>query len=382
MRLAQTYSEEQGREQAKVNNALEERLAHLERKVEGIVASALDATKIRAPSCDGYAERSGPSRYGVTLPLSGVLPCEPCINSPSLSRWIQHVDQRLGELQNLVSISQMTAANAAAGVPVEGILDTREADLLATNGNGSALTVTRVSAGSVRDAQEADLLATSANRSALTKTGIPVGSALDTPEAGPFATNSGRSAPPDLTASTGSRSADLKLVEERVRQLEEALSKANLVVLERTSTIEQHVQDLYEKFPAQCITNRSGSKSEPPAGGPGDTATDTTGGKIAPEGLGLPKNHSYRRRRSHSPRSSSAGGVNEGVNEHTNVDEGVSIGSATGLLIAIEKGRQEADRAREAAEEALRVGKEAAERSERTGMPTDRIEYIGIVGVM
>lgn len=371
MRLAQTYSEEQGREQARINDALEERLAHLEWNVDRIATLAPDVTKIRAPSCDGNAERSGPSKYGVPLPPSGVLPGEPWTDSRGLLRWIQDVDQRLEELQNLIAVPQKTAASTAAGVPVESVLDAREADVLATSTSGSALTAADVQIESVLDARETDVLATSTSESALTASGVPVESVLDAREADLLATSVSGAAPPGDTASTGSTSANLKLVEERVRRLEETLSKANLAAKEGTSNTEQQVQDIHEEPAGQCITDRGSSKSEPLAAGPGDTIAYTGGSGLAPEGLGPPENRSRSRRcrGSRSRSSSPAGGVTEDGDKHANVDGGVPTGpAASGILEAIEKGREEASRACVAAEEALRVGREAAERSERTGM--------------
>lgn len=107
IRLAQTYSEEQGRDQARINDVLEERLANLEQQVDAVSAAATDAVVLQSQSnmggggggggCGGPAESRG-DHLG---PSSSSGLCE--INTAGLSEWMTGVDKQLEDLQRLVS---------------------------------------------------------------------------------------------------------------------------------------------------------------------------------------------------------------------------------------------------------------------------------------
>ena len=99
IRLAQTYSEEQGRDQARINDALEERLVSLEQQVD-VVSEAGNDSGALGPHPNrggGCTERS--TRGPGVLASSGF--CG--INTAGLSEWMTGVDKQLEGLQKLVS---------------------------------------------------------------------------------------------------------------------------------------------------------------------------------------------------------------------------------------------------------------------------------------
>lgn len=327
VRLAQTYSEEQGREQAAINDALEERLAHLERKVENVDMSALAAASIR-PSGDTGAKSGGYSRHGgLPPPLSGSFQGEPLVDSPGLSRWIQDVDQRLGELHSLV-VSRGTTATPMTGVAVDCATDAQICD-------------------------------------------IPIESTSETARTSHSPTR------------VASRSMELDLVEERVRLLEERISETNVTAttLGMPDT-KQEVQHVHEEPIKGSNAAGISRKLESLRVVPGDitegihdstTAVCVGGNNVVTDGVGRPEDPSRfpSRRCSRSGSNFPAGTAEQGGEIGADDDGGAATQPTLGALLeAIEKGREEASKAREAAQEALRIGREAAERSERTGKLT------------
>lgn len=326
VRLAQTYSEEQGREQAAINDALEERLTHLERKVENVAPSALAAASIR-PSDDAGAQSGGYRTHGgVPPPMSGSSQGEPLVDSPGLSRWIQDVDQRLGELHSLV-VSRGTTGTAMAGVAVD--------------------------------------CATGAQTS-------------DTPIESTSKTSQTSHSPTRVA----SRSMELDMMEERVRRLEERISDKNVAAttLGMPDT-EQEVQHVQEEPVEGSKAAEISNKLESVRAVPGDisegvhdsTTVRVSGNSVVIDSVGRPENPLRSPTRSCSPSGSdSPAGTAEQGEEMGADDDGGAITRRTpsALLEAVERGREEASKAREAAEEALRIGREAADRSERTGKST------------
>lgn len=110
VRLAQTYSEEQGRDQARINDAFEERLAVLEQRVRRVDVDADASTEAEevkttsqpSPLAAAATRGKGGGSYGTPLsrrspPASHVVP--PGIDEASLSHWMAGVDRQLEDLR-------------------------------------------------------------------------------------------------------------------------------------------------------------------------------------------------------------------------------------------------------------------------------------------
>eukprot|EP00752_Nemacystus_decipiens_P007603 g6794.t1 len=91
IRLAQTYSEEQGRDQATINDALEERLSILEQQVDAAFAASNGGVDIhkRSPVSPASLSPASPGLCG--------------INTAGLSEWMTGVDKQLQDLHELIS---------------------------------------------------------------------------------------------------------------------------------------------------------------------------------------------------------------------------------------------------------------------------------------
>lgn len=109
IRLAQTYSEEQGRDQARINDALEERVASLEQQMDVLSDAENDSGALRPhfSGGGGCADRSGGRSPGV--PASPGL-CG--INTAGLSEWMTGIDKQLEGLQRLVSASAVAGGGS------------------------------------------------------------------------------------------------------------------------------------------------------------------------------------------------------------------------------------------------------------------------------
>lgn len=96
-----------GREQARINDALEQRLAHVERHIHtpGITVSAESIAAI---------DSGGSSRDREGDPVFS--PMKPLVESPGLSRWMQNVNKRIVDLQQLFADSKGPTAAASAAV--------------------------------------------------------------------------------------------------------------------------------------------------------------------------------------------------------------------------------------------------------------------------
>lgn len=308
MRLAQTYSEEQGREQARINDVLEERLAHLERNFEVISGVLPDQVEFQSRERNDRGVRSDDSTTGtcgVPPRLSPVASDEPLIASPCLSRWMLDVDKRLSSVQMLVAVSQEGEATAEA----------------------------------------AAVSASQAYRTSGTAGAEQVGEA-------------GQNTSAMVALPVASESAALTRVEDRLQKLEASFLEAPISLPQGTSSAEPvtpYAQKREDAGQAQaaCTSARPVNHDE----GPGSRGR---GGSGTPSG-GNPSNI-----RNRSLTRSSVMADIDGDDEAT---AGLQAGcTANDLLQEVNQGREEAKKACEAAEEALRIGKEAAERSERTGM--------------
>lgn len=91
IRLAQTYSEEQGREQARINEALEVRLAGLEQHVDDVSIAVEDAAAARS-QLDAVGAGNSNQNPGCSSDLCG-------INTAGLSEWMTSVDKQLEDLR-------------------------------------------------------------------------------------------------------------------------------------------------------------------------------------------------------------------------------------------------------------------------------------------
>ncbi|CAM9713650.1 unnamed protein product [Hapterophycus canaliculatus] len=95
IRLAQTYSEEQGREQARINHILEVRLASLEQHIDSVGISFDDAATAAGVNSDGVGAATDDGNPG-----SSNSPGLRGINTAGLSEWMTGVDKQLEDLQN------------------------------------------------------------------------------------------------------------------------------------------------------------------------------------------------------------------------------------------------------------------------------------------
>lgn len=139
VRLAQTYSEEQGRDQARINEALEERLATLEQRARLADADAANAeaeakaASQSSPLAAAAMPKDGGVVYGLrrvptSCPSRAASPSPPITDEASLSRWIADVDKRLDDLRKDVAairspgdeIGDALAPRPHVGAPVCG----------------------------------------------------------------------------------------------------------------------------------------------------------------------------------------------------------------------------------------------------------------------
>lgn len=264
IRLAQTYSEEQGRDQATINDALEERLAILEQQVDAAAACAASNGGVGI-SVDRH---SGQGPVSPAPPPAGL--CG--INTAGLSEWMTGVDKQLHDLHGLTS----------AGIPAGG-----------SSGDHWGETE------SIRQHQAA------------------------AKEAG-----KGTAA---VTHQQAAQDYEYARMEERVSRLEETLPE---------KTVDNDAEG-----PAGAAKSGRGRRPSP---NPTHTPPPPS-----PPPLGIPP----PLLRSSPPQEA--------------VPAAGEVGSDTRLLLdAVEEGTTVARKASELAQEALQAGKEAIERSERTGKPT------------
>lgn len=95
IRLAQTYSEEQGRDQARINDGFEARLASLEQQVDNVSIAVDDVAAAGRSNSDGVG--AGSNNRNPPSPHSPGL-CG--INTAGLSEWMTGVDKQLEDLRN------------------------------------------------------------------------------------------------------------------------------------------------------------------------------------------------------------------------------------------------------------------------------------------
>ncbi|CAM9363668.1 unnamed protein product [Ectocarpus sp. 12 AP-2014] len=297
VRLAQTYSEEQGREQGRINDAMEIRLESLEQQIDAVSAAVDDAAmaqsnNLNVGTCVGDHDITSP-RHPPVYP-----PGLHAINTAGLSEWMTGVDRQLEDLRNLVSAQITTGSGSSSGGG-------------AGDGGSKATTEVGSSPQSDDDAEEATAV------------------------------------PETKTAAEATARDECARIEERVRRLEEAvgetspgaghsggdsslLSPATTVVdqRDRGRRLERCAELAREGLTRSRSASRSPFRRSPSAPPP---ATEIVA----------------------APLASDAGTLTvEAGND-------VSVG-------ALEDGAAVARRASKVAEEALKAGREAIERSGRT----------------
>ncbi|CAM9613343.1 unnamed protein product [Ectocarpus sp. 8 AP-2014] len=296
VRLAQTYSEEQGREQGRINDAMEIRLESLEQQIDAVSAAVDDAAMAQSNNVNvGMGDDGIPSARHPPIYPPGLHE----INTAGLSEWMTGVDKQLEDLRNLVSAQITTGSGSSSGG--------------GGGDGGSKATAVGSSPQSEDDAEEATAV------------------------------------PETKTAAAVTARDECARIEERVRRLEEAIGE--------TSPGAGHsVGDSSLLSPATTtvvVDQRDrGRRLERCA-------------ELAREGLTRSRSASrspVRRSPSAPPPATEIAAVPLASDAGTLTVEADN----DALLGAVEDGTAVARRASDVAEEALKAGREAIERSERT----------------
>lgn len=305
VRLAQRYSEEQGREQARINDVFEDRLADLERRI-------VDSRDAQPPGigCRSLHEEFAysNSRHRSSRPDSPVLPEIPPISAVDLSDWMRGVDERLDDLfeRRAASPRERRASADGSNTSSEEMFPIGE---IRTIGDKEGR----------NECAEEKKAATSPPRLYVEPPPAP----------------------------------DIVRLEERLRRLEE---NASATVTGAASPGGDAAGENWNDSPH--LGEESGLREIPPS----------DGGKRR-QSCSEPARRDSLLSSIHSPRFSSVPSLQGVSPERPNADD-VATGeehSQDTIMKAVEESTAESRRARELAEEALRVGREAAARSERTG---------------
>lgn len=377
VRLAQTYSEEMGSEQAKVNDALEQRLANLEQHICEVgkarkltpQATTTDAN-VGVTNCEVEKTEQTADRTSSHHVLTSELPRMPDF----LSSWMSNVDRQLKELHDRVDASQKTIAaldvrpavitrprsNDDEGEVQENAAKTKLGDISSLDSEATLPTIGDFDDMKKRLRQLEEISATAIHDSEVTPR--PEGDRISVPS------NSRSPRRKEADAIDEAHG-----IEQRFQRLEEISAEATH---EMRGVLRQ--ESWYE--------------DKESSGPPGHAVLGTIGETPAAEKqLQRPNSTSVEAlgdsKKITQPKDGCIGEVSaeisvstQGAEELTSNDPGCCRNLRPGgentstthamialVLDALEKGSTEAVRAREAAEEALRIGKEAAERSERTG---------------
>ena len=317
VRLAQTYSEEQGREQARINDAFEDRMANLERRlVDSRDASPPENCRRFPPEGDEVAS----SRLLQSPPDSPISPGLLTESAAGLSNWMWGVEQRLEDLHAKVASSLKECETPAVTKP---------------DGGESSL----------------DERGTACGESGEEVEGAYRPSAETASTSPPRAQNQSRTvewlAAPELAE-----------IEERLRRLEEG---ANTTVASTSNEAQRNSEAGVSSGEEPGVQKRSRSDR-----GKRSKRSPELAGRVSP----LSPTSSPRRNAAFSPVQSCTPGPPNAA------DAAIGAESSHDVIVgeAVKEGTAEARRATELAEEALKIGREAAERSERTG-ETDSSDF-------
>ncbi|CAM9388905.1 unnamed protein product [Ectocarpus fasciculatus] len=297
VRLAQTYSEEQGREQGRINDAMEIRLESLEQQIDAVSTAVDHAATAQSNSevCSCEGDGGIPSTRHPPVHPPGLHE----INTAGLSEWMTGVDKQLEDLRNLVS-AQLTTGSGSSNS--------------SGGGGDGGLKATSAAGGSPQAEDDAEEAAVQETK----------------------------------TAAVATARDECARIEERVRRLEEAIeetgpgaghsggdaslpSPATTVVVDqrdRGRRLERCAELAQEGLTRSRSASRSPVRRNPSAPSPAIEAA------VAPL-------------------------ANDAGTLTVEVDNDALLGAA-------EDGTAVARRASEVAEEALKAGREAIERSERT----------------
>lgn len=306
VRLAQRYSEEQGREQARINDAFEDRLSDLERRIVDSRDAQPPGIGCRSPH-EEFAYSS--SRNRSPRPDSPVPPEIPPISATDLSDWMRGVDERLNDLfvRRAASPQERRASTHDSDTSSEEIFPI-----------GGVRTIGDEEGRQERAEEE------KAARS-----------------------------PPRLYVEPPTVP-DIVRLEERLRRLEESASETAPGAASPGGDV---AGQNWKDFP------HSGEQ-------PGLREAPLSDDGKRRQSCSEPSRRDSLRSGIHSPRCSSMPSLLQSVSpERPNVED-VATGeehSQDAIIKAVEESTAESRRARELAEEALRVGRETAARSERTG---------------
>ena len=350
VRLAQTYSEEQGRDQERINDALEERLAVLEQRVRRIDADAsTEAEEVKtaspsSPLATAATRGKGGGSCGVCwTPLSRRSPpaspfVPPRIDEASLPRWMAGVDRRLEDLRK----------DAAARSPGGGV-GYAVAPRPRVGGAFHGESISQEKGEEEKDSKEHKGEDGQGRERENEEESVEAGRAFAEAEAAKSAAaaaveaveaESARSAAAAAVAAVAAAAAaqvaekGLAGVEERVRHLEASL---------------------HQPANSETRVNKTSSRS-PTAAGTDRGRRPNRDAKIAFDSLSRSPSRTCSRGRDRTPTPPAATGFPSNPESTSRI-----------VLDAVGEGNAVARRASEVAQEALMLNKEAAQRSERAG---------------